>query len=247
MDEKIRSIAKKLKAANKVTVLTGAGISKASGIPTFRGKNGLWSKYSPSELATYQAFTKNPKLVWQWYNYRRKIIKKANPNPAHYAIAQLEEIYGKNFTLITQNIDSLHRRAGNKNVLELHGNIFETKCLICDKIYFDDTIYGDGELPPKCKFCGGKTRPNVVWFGENLDREILDNAMSAAAQCDVFLSIGTSGVVQPAASLPKIASDIRAYVAEINVEYSGVSIYADDVIISPAEEVLPKIVELVKK
>ncbi len=247
MDEKIRSIAGKLKAAKKVTVLTGAGISKASGILTFRGKNGLWSKYSPSELATYQAFTKNPKLVWQWYNYRRKIIKNANPNPAHYAIAQLEEIYGKNFTLITQNIDSLHRRAGNKNVLELHGNIFETKCLICDKIYFDDTIYEDSELPPKCKFCGGKTRPNVVWFGENLDREILDNAMSAAAQCDVFLSIGTSGVVQPAASLPKIASDIRAYVAEINVEYSGVSIYADDVIISPAEQVLPKIVELVKK
>ncbi len=246
MEEKIFKIAEKIKNANKLTVLTGAGISKASGIPTFRGKDGLWSKYSPSELATYQAFTKNPKLVWQWYNYRRKIIKAAKPNAAHFAISELEQIFKDNFTLITQNIDSLHRQAGNKNILELHGNIFETRCLICDKIYFDDTIYEDDELPPKCKFCGGKVRPNVVWFGENLDRDILDQAMAASAQCDVFLCIGTSGVVQPAASLPKIASDIRAFVVEINVEYSGVSIYADEVIIGKAEEILPKIVDLVK-
>jgi len=246
MNEKISKIAERIKNAKKITILTGAGISKASGIPTFRGKNGLWSKYSPSELATYQAFTKNPKLVWQWYNYRKKIIKAAKPNAAHYAISELEQIFKDNFTLITQNIDSLHRQAGNKNILELHGNIFETKCLICDKIYFDDTIYEDDELPPKCKFCGGKVRPNVVWFGENLDRDILDQAMAASAQCDVFLCVGTSGVVQPAASLPKIASDIRAFVVEINVEYSGVSIYADEVIIGKAEEILPKIVDLVK-
>ncbi len=247
MKEKIFKIAEKIKNAKKITVLTGAGISKASGIPTFRGKDGLWSKYSPSELATYQAFTKNPKLVWQWYNYRRKIIKAAKPNAAHYAILELEKIFKNNFTLITQNIDSLHRQAGNKNILELHGNIFETKCLICDKIYFDDTIYEDDELPPKCKFCGGKVRPNVVWFGENLDRNILDKAMEASAQCDVFLCIGTSGVVQPAASLPKIASDIRAFVIEINIEHSGVSIYSDEVIIEKVEEMLPKIVDLVKK
>ena len=246
MEEKIFKIAEKIKNAKKLTVLTGAGISKASGIPTFRGKDGLWSKYSPSELATYQAFTKNPKLVWQWYNYRRKIIKAAKPNAAHFAISELEQIFKDNFTLITQNIDSLHRQAGNKNILELHGNIFETRCLICDKIYFDDTIYEDDELPPKCKFCGGKVRPNVVWFGENLDRDILDQAMAASAQCDVFLCIGTSGVVQPAASLPKIASDIRAFVVEINVEYSGVSVYSDEVIIGKAEEILPKIVDLVK-
>ncbi len=246
MEEKVLKIAEKIRSAKKLTVLTGAGISKASGIPTFRGKDGLWSKYSPSELATYQAFTKNPKLVWQWYNYRRKIIKPAKPNAAHYAISELERIFKDNFTLITQNIDSLHRQAGNKNILELHGNIFETKCLICDRIYFDDTIYKDDELPPKCKFCGGKVRPNVVWFGENLDRDILDQAMAASAQCDVFLCIGTSGIVQPAASLPKIASDIKAFVIEINVEYSGVSIYADEVIIGKAEEVLPKIVDLVK-
>ncbi len=247
MEEKIFKIAEKIKNAKKITVITGAGISKASGIPTFRGKDGLWSKYSPSELATYQAFTKNPKLVWQWYNYRRKIIKAAKPNAAHYAILELEKIFKNNFTLITQNIDSLHRQAGNKNILELHGNIFETKCLICDKIYFDDTIYEDDELPPKCKFCGGKVRPNVVWFGENLDRNILDKAMEASAQCDVFLCIGTSGVVQPAASLPKIASDIRAFVIEINIEHSGVSIYSDEVIIEKVEEMLPKIVDLVKK
>ena len=247
MEEKIFKIVEKIRNAKKLTVLTGAGISKASGIPTFRGKDGLWSKYSPSELATYQAFTKKPKLVWQWYNYRRKIIKAAKPNAAHYAISKLEKIFKDNFTLITQNIDSLHRQAGNKNILELHGNIFETKCLICDKIYFDDTIYKDDELPPKCKFCGGKVRPNVVWFGENLDRNILDKAMEASARCDVFLCIGTSGVVQPAASLPKIASDIRAFVVEINMEHSGISIYSDEIIIGKAEDILPKIVDLVKK
>ncbi len=246
MEEKIKSVAERIKKSNKLTVLTGAGISKASGIPTFRGKDGLWNKYSPSELATYQAFSKNPKLVWSWYNYRRKIIKSAKPNAAHYAIYELEKIFKDNFTLITQNIDSLHRRAGNKNILELHGNIFQTKCLICDKVYFDDKIYEEEELPPRCRFCGGKTRPNVVWFGENLDRNILDAAMAASAQCDLFLCVGTSGVVQPAASLPKIAADIRAYVVEINVEYSGVSIYADEVIIAKAEEVLPRIVDLVK-
>ncbi len=247
MEEKIFKIAEKIRNAKKITVLTGAGISKASGIPTFRGKDGLWSKYSPSELATYQAFTKNPKLVWQWYNYRRQIIKSAKPNAAHHAISELEQIFKYNFTLITQNIDSLHIQAGNKNILELHGNIFETKCLICERIYFDDTIYEDDELPPKCKFCDGKVRPNVVWFGENLDRDILDQAMAASAQCDVFLCIGTSGVVQPAASLPKIASDIRAFVVEINTEYSGISIYSDETLIGKAEEILPQIVDLVKK
>ena len=246
MIEKLKIVADRIKNAKKLVVLTGAGISKASGIPTFRGKDGLWSKYSPSELATYEAFSKNPKLVWQWYNYRRKIIKEAEPNAAHYALVELEKMFGDNFALITQNIDSLHKRAGNKNVYELHGNIFETKCLICDKIYFDDKIYSDDELPPKCVYCGGKTRPNVVWFGENLDRDILDKAMSLAAQCDVMLVVGTSGMVQPAASLPKITHDIKGIVFEFNTEYSGVSIYAEEVIIGKSEETLPELVNLLK-
>ncbi len=243
----IGKIAEKIASSEKVTVLTGAGISKASGIPTFRGKDGLWHKYSPTELATMSAFVKNPKLVWEWYNYRRGIVKKAQPNAAHKALVRMEELWGDGFTLITQNVDSLHRMADSKNLYELHGNIFEVRCLNCGKVYYDDRVYSPDELPPKCSFCGGRVRPNVVWFGENLDREILDAAMRASATCDCFIAVGTSGVVQPAASLPKIAHDRGAFVVEINVDYSGISIYADEVIIGGAENILPELVKLIEK
>lgn len=245
MDRQIEVVAEKIHKAHKITILTGAGISHASGIPTFRGKEGLWNKYSPSELATMDAFLKNPKLVWQWYNYRRKLIKAAAPNKAHYALVKLEEMFKDNFALITQNIDSLHKSAGTKRIYELHGNIFEVSCLRCGKVYRDDKIYSDDELVPKCKYCKeGTLRPNVVWFGENLDRKILDNSMRASATCDVFLVIGTSGVVQPAASLPKIAHDRGAFVAEINVEYSGISIYTDETILGSSDEIMDKIIEI---
>jgi NAD-dependent deacetylase len=242
MDEKIKIVAQKIKNAENIVVFTGAGISKASGIPTFRGKDGLWGKYSPSELATMNAFVKNPKLVWQWYNYRKELIKKSKPNKAHYAIVELEKMFQNRFALITQNIDSLHKEAGTKTLYELHGNIFEVRCLRCGKIYEDKKIYKEDELVPKCKFCKeGSLRPNVVWFGENLDMNILDSAMRKAAASDIFIAIGTSGVVQPAASLPKIAHDNGAFVVEINIEYSAISIYTDETIIGAADTILPEI------
>ncbi len=241
--KKIEKISEKIKSAKSIVVFTGAGISKISGIPTFRGKDGLWSKYSASELATMDAFVKNPKLVWQWYNHRKKIIKEAQPNNAHYAITKLEEIFKDNFTLITQNIDSLHKRAGTNRILELHGNIFEVRCMRCGKVYYDDTIYEDEELVPRCKYCKeGSLRPNVVWFGENLDRDILEKAMRKSATCDVFIAVGTSGVVQPAASLPKIASDMGAFVVDINIEYSAVSVYSDETVIESADTVLDSVI-----
>lgn len=244
MNDKIRKTKEAIKKAKSITVLTGAGISKASGIPTFRGKDGLWNRYSPEELATMGAFLKNPKLVWQWYNYRRKLIKDTKPNKAHYALVELEKIFKEKFALITQNVDSLHKTAGTKNIYELHGNIFEVRCLKCGKVYYDDKIYTDEELVPKCRYCkDGSLRPNVVWFGENLSRDILDSSMKLSAACDVFMAIGTSGVVQPAASLPKIAHDNGAFVVEINIEYSGISIYSDEVILDEADKILPKIIE----
>ncbi len=247
-EEKIELISQKIKEAKKITIFTGAGISKASGIPTFRGKDGLWSKYSASELATMNAFIKNPKLVWQWYNHRRKLIKQAKPNAAHLAITKIENLFKDNFTLITQNIDSLHKEAGTKNIIELHGNIFEVRCMRCGKVYGDDKIYQDSELVPKCSYCKkGSLRPNVVWFGENLDRDILDEAMKKSALCDVFIAVGTSGVVQPAASLPKIAYDNGAFVVDINIEYSAVSIYSQETVIAPAQNTLEAIIDKLTK
>ncbi|AEA33464.1 SIR2 family NAD-dependent protein deacylase [Hippea maritima] len=240
MIERIKKAADKIKKAKRITILTGAGISKASGIPTFRGEDGLWGKYSISEFATLEAFHKDPKKVWQWYNYRKKLIKQAEPNKAHYVLVELERIFKDGFALITQNIDNLHTKAGNKSVYELHGNIFEVKCLICNKIYHDQTIYKDDQLPPKCKYCQSiRTRPNVVWFGESLDVELIKKAMALAASCDVFISVGTSGGVQPAAGLPKIAQRMGKYVVEFNAEYSAISMFADDVIIGNAEKTLP--------
>ncbi len=243
MFERLKRVADEIKKAKSVAVLTGAGISKASGIPTFRDKDGLWKKFSFSQFATYQAFRKNPKEVWSWYNYRKKIIKQAKPNPAHEALAELEQRFKENFTLITQNIDNLHYLAGNRNIIELHGNIFKVKCTICDRVYTDDKIYSEEELPPKCKYCGGLLRPFVVWFGENLDRDLLDEAIKSATS-DVFLCIGTSGAVQPAASLPKIAHDMGRFVAEFNIDYSGISIYADEVVIAEVTESLPQLIKL---
>ena len=190
-------LVKLLRNAKHIAVLTGAGISKESGIPTFReAQTGLWAKYDPMELATPQAFKRNPKLVWDWYAWRRGLVLDSNPNPGHYALVKMEA-RAPNFTLITQNIDGLHKKAGSKNIIELHGNIHRYKCFEEDMIVgmMDDT----GELPSGCPNCGGLIRPDVVWFGENLHPEALADAVEASQTCDVFFSIGTSTFVQHAA------------------------------------------------
>lgn len=243
----MEEVVEKLKKAKNVVVFSGAGISKASGIPTFRGKDGLWKDYDATQLATPSAFKRDPKLVWQWYNWRRSIIIKAQPNPAHIACVELEKMYKEGFYLITQNVDGLHRLAGNHFIYELHGNIWQTVCLSCGKMEEERVIYEEEELPPHCKSCGGLLRPHIVWFGEMLPQDVLQEALSASRSSDVFLGIGTSGVVQPAASMPLIAKENGAYVVEFNVEKTPNSPFMDKVIIDDVAKSLPKLMEMLKK
>lgn len=190
----------KLKNRAATCVLTGAGISSESGVPTFRGAKGLWAKFRPEELANFDAFIKNPKLVWEWYQYRRNIISEVTPNAAHHALVDLEK-RARCFTLVTQNVDNLHQRAGSRNVLELHGNIERSYCLDCKAFAAKD------HNGSKCPSCGGLLRPDVVWFGEMLPEGVFEKGAQAARQCELFLCIGTSAVVYPAASLPLLAKE----------------------------------------
>ena len=207
-------LAAALRGARHVAVLTGAGISAESGIPTFRdAQTGLWAKYDPRELATPQAFRDNPRLVWEWYAWRAELVGKAEPNVGHLALVEIERRV-PTFTLITQNVDSLHHRAGSRNVIELHGRLGRVKC-------FDEDVVVEqwqetGDVPPRCPRCGGPLRPDVVWFGELLPRAALEAAVEASQLCDLFLSIGTSALVEPAASLPRVAMDAGATVAIVN-------------------------------
>lgn len=234
-----------LREARCVAVLTGAGISAESGIPTFReAQTGLWTQYDPEELATPQAFSTNPVLVWNWYKWRQEIVRQADPNPGHFALAKLEaHCKGQEspFTLITQNVDGLHQRAGSQNIIELHGNIHRSKCLDCGKTSLDDFLI-DSEIP-HCAQCGGVLRPDVVWFGENLSQEVLKTAWKAAENCDVFFSIGTSALVQPAASLPIVALQNGAAVIEVNPNPTQISILVAYALQGPAGEILPRLVE----
>lgn len=203
-----------LKSAQRVAVLTGAGASKESGIPTFReAQTGLWAQYDPTELATPQAFRRNPKLVWDWYQWRRELVGKAQPNRGHYALVEIEKNLPE-FTLITQNVDGLHQRAGSHQVIELHGSILRNKCFDENRIL--ETWEEQEEGPPRCPHCGGRVRPDVVWFGESLPPRALETAIDAATIADVFLVVGTSAVVQPAASLPVHALQGGGLVVEIN-------------------------------
>ena len=232
-----------LKKAKRVTVLTGAGISAESGIPTFRdAQTGLWAKYQPEELATPQAFLKNPKLVWDWYAWRRELCAKSNPNPGHYALVALAKKLPT--TLITQNVDGLHDRAGSQGVIELHGNIYRTKCFDEDQVV---TSWEDkGQTPPHCPRCSvGLLRPDVVWFGEVLPSEALQLADQGSRECDVFLSIGTSSVVEPAASLPLRAANQGATLIEINLVPTPLSQRADFLLRAPAGKILPLILQAV--
>jgi len=232
-----------LRNARHIVALTGAGISAESGIPTFRqAQTGLWAQYNPNELATAQAFRQNPRLVWEWYSWRRQIVSQAEPNPGHIALAKLEELTlsrEASFTLITQNVDGLHQRAGNRSPIELHGNILRTKCF--DENTIIEFWQDAGDIPPHCPHCGGLLRPDVVWFGEELPHEALRSAWEAAETCDLLFSVGTSSLVEPAASLPYVAIQFGAQVVEINPIETLLSPSANYVLRGPSGIVLPEL------
>jgi NAD-dependent deacetylase len=228
-----------LRHARKIVVLTGAGVSAESGVPTFRdAQTGLWSQFKPEDLATPRAFRKNPRLVWEWYEWRRQLVRDAKPNSAHIALARMENKVAE-FTLVTQNVDGLHQRAGSRNVIEIHGNITRTKC------FEEDTVVSEwkdtGDVPPKCPHCGGLLRPDVVWFEEGLPEGLAETAFKASRECDVFLCIGTSAVVYPAASLPLEALANQATVIEINPDPTPLSPKATYVLNGPAGKILPEL------
>lgn len=230
-----------IRRAQKIAVMTGAGISAESGIPTFReAQTGLWAEFRPEELATPEAFQRNPKLVWDWYQWRRSLIAKTQPNPGHYALVSLaEKVAG--FTLITQNVDGFHALAGSDGVLELHGNIQRTKCF--DKHHPVQDIPESDAVPPQCPTCPSLLRPDVVWFGEALPTETLAAASQAAQNCDVFFSIGTSSVVYPAADIAFQAIRQGAVTIEVNPAETPASQYFTYCLRGPSGQVLPKLIE----
>jgi len=234
-----------LLTANRVCSLTGAGISAESGIPTFRGEEGLWKTYRAEQLATPTAFIQDPGLVWEWYDWRRGIIASKKPNAGHKVLAEWEELF-PNFALITQNIDGLHQRAGSKNVIELHGNIWKHRC-IDEKTIIENHDVPLEEIPPHCKTCGALLRPHVVWFGESLDGSILQQSFLLSSSCDVMLSIGTSAVVQPAASLPLSAAEGGAKIIEINPDPTPLTDSADFSFRAKSGEFLPILDEELKR
>jgi NAD-dependent deacetylase len=229
-----------IEKTESITVLTGAGISAESGISTFRGADGLWSKFRPEELANVNAFLANPEMVWEWYQHRRDVLSSAKPNAAHYALAEWEEILPK-FTLATQNVDGLHRLAGSQNVLELHGNIRNNRCQQCGKETSEITVTFTGQVP-RCSSCNGMLRPAVVWFGEFLPERELETAFYAAQHCDVLLTVGTSSQVYPAAALPEIAREAGAAVIEVNIEETPFTVFATCHLRGPAGTILPELV-----
>jgi NAD-dependent deacetylase len=228
-------------AAPRITVLTGAGISAESGIPTFRDAlTGLWSRFRPEELATPEAFERDPSTVWEWYAWRRELVGRVTPNAGHAALVALERAV-ESFTLVTQNVDGLHARAGSRHVIELHGNILRDKCHREGRIVDRDGI--NPGSPPTCVRCGANIRPDVVWFGESLDPANLERAFAAARSCDVFLSIGTSALVEPAASLPGAALAAGVPVIEVNPQSTPLTRHATLSLRGSAGEILPRLVE----
>ena len=241
MEKEIAKAYEFMRGAEKVVVLTGAGISAESGIPTYRGDEGLWRNRSPQELATAESFSKNPELVWEWYDSRRAVMKQARPNAGHLAITALER-KKRDFTLITQNIDGLHLVAGTRNVIELHGSIWEIRCVKCSRVEKNYQVPLP-ELPPMCGTCGEAMRPNTVWFEEMIPMERIDRSLLAIEECGLLVIVGTSGVVEPAASMGLIAKKSEKPVVEINLEVTpGTGLY-DASILGKSGEVLPLLVE----
>jgi NAD-dependent deacetylase len=228
-----------LRQARSIAVLTGAGVSAESGVPTFRGAGGLWRRHRAESLATPEAFARDPKLVWEWYDWRRGVLADVKPNPGHFALAELEK-RSPNFTLITQNVDGLHELAGSCNVLRVHGSIWAIRCLTCGREE-ENRQSPLGELPPHCA-CGGMLRPAVVWFGESLPQDVWKRAEAAARACDLLLVIGTSAVVYPAAGLSQLAKSSGARVVEINIAETALSREIDEFLLGPSGEVLPQLI-----
>jgi NAD-dependent deacetylase len=236
--DRLAELAHRIASARRLTILTGAGVSAASGVPTFRGEHGLWRQYRPEELATATAFRRDPELVWAWYRWRRELIASCQPNAAHHVIAQWSARDG--CSVITQNVDDLHVRAGTLNLVRLHGSIWELKCWDhCGQPAWRDETVGASSTPsPMCPSCGGLARPAVVWFGESLDPADVA-AADRACDCDVFLTVGTSAIVYPAAGLVGHAKRRGAFMVEINPEATPASGDVDVVVREPAEQVLP--------
>ena len=238
-DELIRFLQK----AERVATLTGAGVSQESGLRTFRdAQTGLWSQYKPTELASPEAFARDPKLVWDWYAMRREKVREVDPNPGHFALVDMAH-HIPDFSLITQNVDNLHRKAGSPHVIELHGNLQRVKCSLCGQ-QTEAWSEADGQVPC-CESCGGLLRPDVVWFGESLPRTELEAAVKAARTCHVFFSIGTSGLVQPAASLAFAARNRGAVVVEVNAEPTSLTEKVDFPLRGKSGEILPALVQAV--
>jgi NAD-dependent deacetylase len=241
MNEKVVD---RLSQTKFLLVITGAGISAESGIPTFRGSDGLWKNYRAEELATPRAFEQDPETVWQWYDWRRVIISNAQPNPGHLAIKELEDMFG-NFLLITQNVDGIHGRTGIKNMIEIHGNLWRVRCTREGKtsMLLDVPLK---EIPPRCE-CGALLRPDVVWFGESIPTVALETSFRILEQCDTLIVVGTSGAVYPVASFPQTVKDKGGYVLEVNVEPTPISSIADASLYGNSGDILPMLVRWMKE
>ena len=238
-----QALLNKLSETKKIVFFTGAGISAESGIPTFRGAGGIWNKLKPEELANFNAFMRNPQMVWEWYNHRKKIIHEAKPNAGHLAIAEMQNLFDE-VTVVTQNIDNLHRRSGSKNIFELHGNIERNFCVNCRTFYNEELDFSNGV--PKCK-CGGLIRPDVVWFGEFLPEDQFEGGEFAAINSDIFFVVGTSAVVYPAAGLVHAAKRAGSFIVEVNVVETEISSICDESFFGEAGKILPEIVKEIKK
>jgi len=239
--EELSEARSRVASAQAITILTGAGISADSGVPTFRGADGLWRNYRAEDLATPEAFERDPRLVWEWYNWRRELIATKQPNPAHHAVAALEARL-PDFWLITQNVDGLHRTAGSRKLSEIHGNIWMVRCTACGTVAENHQI----PLPllPSCDRCRGLLRPHIVWFGESLFSDDLTRCTKALQTCDVLIVIGTSGVVYPAAGFASVAKEAGAFVIEVNLDPMPQSDLVDIALHGHAKDLVPDLLEL---
>lgn len=241
MEQALRALASRLRGARTITVMTGAGVSAASGVPTFRGAEGLWRSFRPEDLATPSAFARDPALVWEWYAWRRGRVASCQPNAAHHVLARWSRGQTKRVRVITQNVDDLHVRAGTHELVRLHGSLWETKCFnACAAgvhAWRDESVALTNDLP-RCPHCGGLARPAVVWFGEPLDPAAVDRALGFVS-CDVFLTVGTSAIVYPAAGLVREAQARGAFTAEINLEPTSASSAVNVSLLGAAEHLIP--------